>query len=184
MPRVAAETMEEEEERSMTQSDLTAARGIFAQAIAAATTADAAYAALHGFVAALAPARLFTITLTDMAAGVARRAFSSDAVAYPVSGTKPINHDGWFNVIHIERRIYVENDLARDLEHFSDYDLIKSLGCEAAMNVPVILADDLVGTVNILDAKDSYDAAVVARVTQELQIPAMLAFAVAQRLRA
>lgn len=184
MPRVAAETMEEEEERSMTQSDLTAARGIFAQAIAAATTADAAYAALHGFVAALAPARLFTITLTDMAAGVARRAFSSDAVAYPVSGTKPINHDGWFNVIHIERRIYVENDLARDLEHFSDYDLIKSLGCEAAMNVPVILADDLVGTVNILDAKDSYDEAVVARVTQELQIPAMLAFAVAQRLRA
>ncbi|GEM_PF-257240 len=183
MPRVAAETMEEEV-RSMTQSDLTAARGIFAQAIAAATTADAAYAALHGFVAALAPARLFTITLTDMAAGVARRAFSSDAVAYPVSGTKPINHDGWFNVIHIERRIYVENDLARDLEHFSDYDLIKSLGCEAAMNVPVILADDLVGTVNILDAKDSYDAAVVARVTQELQIPAMLAFAVAQRLRA
>lgn len=181
----------EEEERIMTQSDLTsdlaadlaAARGTFARAITAATTADAAYAALHAFVAALAPARLFTITLTDMAAGLARRAYSSDAVAYPVSGTKPINHDGWFNVIHVERRIYVENDLARDLEHFSDYDLIKSLGCEAAMNVPVILADELVGTVNILDAKDSYGEAVVARVTQELQIPAMLAFALAARLR-
>lgn len=160
---------------------LAAARGRFADALAEATTAEAALAALHELTRALGPARLFTVTLSDMAAGLARRAYSSDAAAYPVSGTKPINRDGFFHRVHVERQTYVNNDITTDREHFTDHELIAALGCGAALNMPVVLGGMVRGTVNILDATDSYPPEVVARIEDGLRIPAMLAFAVALR---
>ncbi|MCC7321557.1 MAG: GAF domain-containing protein [Rubellimicrobium sp.] len=160
---------------------LDSARAAYAAAIADAVTAEAALGALHDLARAVCPARLFTVTLTDLAAGVARRAYSSDPVAYPVSGTKPIGNDRWFERIHIERQTYVNNDIATDKEHFGDYDLIVSLGCEAAANLPVVIHGELVGTVNILDARDSYPPATVARIEAELRVPAMLSLLVATR---
>lgn len=158
-----------------------AARGRFADAIAEATTPDAALAALHALAGALGPARLFTVTLSDMAAGLARRAYSSDPVAYPVSGTKPINRDRYFTRIHIERRTYVNNDITTDREHFTDHAQIAALGCGAALNLPVVLGGEVVGTVNLLDAPDSYPPEVVVRMEDALRISAMLAIAIALR---
>jgi hypothetical protein len=152
----------------------------FAQTIAAAHTPEEGFAALMDLARALVPARLFTVTLIDMEAGVARRAFTSDAVAYPVSGTKPLTRDGFFQTIHEERRTYVENDIANDREHFTDHELIASLGCEAALNLPVVLRGDLAATVNILDARNSYPPEAVARLEAGLRVPAMLAVALAQ----
>lgn len=166
----------------MNEPDLTAARGAYTAAIAEAGTARAAFAALHDFAASLVPARLFTISLIDAPAGIAWRAYSSDPAAYPVSGTKPITRDGWFRVVHDQRQIYVENDLANDLEHFSDFDLINALGCQAAMNLPVVLSGDVVGTVNLLDTRGSYPESAVDLVRRELPIPAMLALSVAARM--
>lgn len=166
----------------MNEPGLNAARAAFAAAIAEARSAEAAFAALHAFTASLVPARLFTVTLADPAAGVVRRAYTSDPVAYPVSGTKPIVHDGWYEQVHVGRQIYVQNDLSTDLEHFTDFDLISRLGCQAAMNAPVVLGGEVIGTINILDAKGSYPEDAVALVRREVPIPAMLALAIARKL--
>lgn len=166
----------------MTEPGLIAARAAFATAIAEAKTPEAAFAALHAFTARLVPARLFTVSLIDVAAAVSRRAYTSDPVAYPVSGTKPIVDDGWYEMVHAKRQIYVQNDLANDLEHFTDFELINSLGCQAAMNMPVVLAGEVVGSVNILDARGSYTEAAVDIVRRELPVPAMLVFALAGSL--
>lgn len=176
----AAAPPPEPKEKSMTDP-LAPALGRFADAIAGATNADAALAALHDLARALGPARLFTVTLSDMAAGLARRAYSSDAAAYPVSGTKPINRNGFFHRVHVERRTYVNNDITTDREHFTDHELIARLGCGAAFNMPVVLGGVVRGTVNILDATDSFPPETVARIEAGLRIPAMLAFAVATR---
>ena len=153
---------------------------VFANAIARARDAEAAFAALHDLARALGPARLFTITLSDMEAGLARRAYTSDAEHYPVSGTKPINRDGYFEQTQIARKTYVNNDITTDTEHFTDHTLITALGCGAAFNMPVVLGDEVLGTVNILDAAGSYTPDVIARMESGLHLPAMLAFAVAR----
>lgn len=179
MPPAAAEPTEG---NPMNETDLTVARAAFAAAIAEAKTAEAAFAALHVFAQSLVPARLFTVSLMDTAAAVSRRAYTSDPVAYPVSGTKPIVQDGWYEMVHGKRQIYVQNDLANDLEHFTDFDLINALGCQAAMNLPVILAGEVTGSVNILDVRNSYPESTVDLVRRELPVPAMLALALAGRL--
>lgn len=152
----------------------------FAEAAGRATTAEAGFAALHELARALGPARLFTVTFSDLDAGLARRAYTSDAVHYPVSGTKPINPDAYFQQTQIARKTYVNNDIATDTEHFTDHELIERLGCGAAFNMPVVLGDVVRGTVNILDARGSYPPETVARMEAGLRIPAMLAFALAR----
>lgn len=165
----------------MNESGLNAARAAFATAIASASTAEAAFAALHVFAANLAPARLFTISLIDADAALSRRAYTSDPAAYPVSGTKPIVDDGWYKLVHHERQTYVQNDLAQDLEHFTDFDLINRLGCQAAINMPVVLGDEVIGTVNMLDVRGSYPQDAVDMIRRELPVPAMLALALAAK---
>ena len=54
------------------------------------------YDRLHADCAALGT-RLFTVTTQDLPAGLARRAYSSMPDAYPVSGTKPLTRDGWYD---------------------------------------------------------------------------------------
>lgn len=115
-------------------------------------TPDAVFAALHQAAQECAGARLFTVTVLDRAAGLARRAYTSHPDDYPTSGTKPLRADAWSGHVVRDGHSFVANATPEFAIYFSDHALINSLGCEAAMNIPV--ADDsglVVGTVNILD---------------------------------
>jgi hypothetical protein len=121
------------------------------------TEPDAVFAALHRAAQESCGARLFTVTVLDRTAGLARRAYTSHPVDYPTSGTKPMRNDGWTDVVLGEQRSFVANTTAEFAIYFADHALINALGCESAMNIPV--ADDaglVVGTVNILDAADHF----------------------------
>ena len=75
---------------------------------------------------------------------------------YPVSGTKPIHKDRWFAIVHDEKRSFVANTIADIATVFPDYELIKSLGCGAVINLPVVLRGQLAATINLLDAERAY----------------------------
>ncbi|ARO15877.1 hypothetical protein BVG79_p1000075 (plasmid) [Ketogulonicigenium robustum] len=154
-------------------------RAAFAAAIADATSPAAAYGALHALASALLPARLVTVTMLDRQNMLARRVYTSDAVAYPTTGTKPIIEDDWFRSIDTLRQTHISNDIANEKDDFADYDLILSLGCQAIINLPVALGGKVVATVNILDAKGSYPAEIAPMVEDVLKPAAMLATAVA-----
>ena len=100
--------------------------------------------------------KLFTFMSVDMAAELSRRAYTSDAKSYPVSGTKPLNYGPWFDIVHKQRDYFVANTLDDISKVFPDYELIGSLGCGSVVNMPVILGDELVGTLNLLDAEQYY----------------------------
>ncbi len=85
-------------------------------------------------------ARLFTVMLSDMKAGLARRAYTSDPENYPASGTKPTHRNEWFDIVHGERRAFVANTIDDIAKVFPDHELIKSLGCESVINLPVYTA--------------------------------------------
>ena len=118
---------------------------------------DAVFAALHQEARDRCGARLFTVTVLDRAAGLARRAYTSHPADYPTSGTKPMRNDGWSDLVIGEGRSFVANTTPEFAVYFADHALINALGCASAMNIPVAdAAGQVVGTVNILDAEGHF----------------------------
>lgn len=152
----------------------------FDAAIAEAQGADGAFAALQALTEQTVGVKLFTFMTVDMQEEVARRAYTSDPVNYPTSGTKPIRYDSWFDIVHKERRYFVANTIADIAKVFPDYELIDSLGCQSVVNMPVVLGGELVGTVNMLDVEGYYTPERVADIRELLAVPAKLAALVAR----
>lgn len=162
-------------------TDHSAALAAFDAAIAEAKGVEAAFAALQTLTEATVGVKLFTYMTVDMANELARRAYTSDAVSYPTSGTKPIHYDAWFDIVHKQHAYFVANTIGDISKVFPDYELINSLGCQSVVNMPVILGGELVGTVNMLHETDFYTPERVAEIKVVLSIPAKLAAAVAAR---
>lgn len=152
-----------------------AATNGFCDAVAAARKADDIWVALHRMAEATVPCHLFTVMTVDNAQGLARRAYTSDAKNYPVSGTKPIHRDRWFSIVHDEKRTFVANTIVDIAAVFPDFELIKLLGCGAVINLPVVLQGELKATINLLDAELAYPPDRVALAESRLRLPAMLA---------
>jgi hypothetical protein len=153
----------------------------FDRAIAAARDSASAWKALEDLSREVVGHRLFTVMTVDMAAGVARRAYTDHPKEYPASGTKPIHRDSWFDIVHGERRSFIANTIADIATVFPDHQVIRSLGCGSVMNLPVVLEGDLAATINMLDAEHHYTPERVAAGEQTLAIPAKLCCALAQR---
>ncbi len=107
------------------------------------------YDSLHDACAALGT-RLFTVTTQDAAAGLARRAYTSHPVEYPVSGTKPLTRDGWYDHCITGRQTFIANTTPGFARYFFDHALITSLGLGSCINIPILTQAEVLGTVNLL----------------------------------
>ena len=108
-----------------------------------------AFTDLHARCAALGT-RLFTVTRLDEDKALFARVFTSHPREYPVSGTKPMERDGWYDTTIAGRRTFVANTPPEFARYFFDHALIVSLGLGSCINVPVVDDDRVLGTVNIL----------------------------------
>jgi GAF domain-containing protein len=153
----------------------------FDRATSSAKDADALWAALREYSQATVGHRLFTVMTVDTEAGLARRAYTDHPKEYPVSGTKPIVHNRWFDIVHRERRSFVANTIADIAGVFPDFELIASLGCGSVLNLPITAGGELVATVNLLHAEGYYNAERVAAAEALLPVPARLCWALASR---
>ena len=165
----------------MDTSRFAAAFAAFDRVIAEDTASDASWQALQDLSRAVIGAKLFTVTTADMSAEVARREFTSDPQAYPVSGTKPITRDAWFAIVHDEHRTFVANTIRDIAAVFPDHETIWGLGCGSVANIPVVVAGELLGTVNCLDVEHHYSPERV-EAAELLRLPAKLAFLAAKRV--
>ena len=109
----------------------------------------ATFAALHKACAAFGT-RLFTVTVMDEANLITHRAYTSHPVEYPVSGTKPVKRDGWYDQCIAGRQIFVANTTPEFARYFFDHALITSLGLGSCINIPVVQDGTVLGTVNLL----------------------------------
>jgi len=133
--------------------------------------------ALHALVEETVGVKLFTMTADNPEAGYVRRVYSSDETAYPILGTKPIVFDAAYEAMTKDRQTYVANSLREMEGDFPDLDLIRTLGCGSAINMPVVAGGKMLGSVNLLHEEFYYDPERVAR-TEELVVPAMACFLV------
>jgi hypothetical protein len=153
----------------------------FDHAIAHATNAASVWKALEELSRATPGHRLFTVMTVDMQAGLARRAYSSNTSAYPVSGTKPIQRNAWFEFVHGRQQSFVANTLTGIAEVFPDHELIGSLGLASVFNLPVVLLGELAATINMLHEAGHYTPVRVAEGEALLAVPAKLCVLLAMR---
>lgn len=164
----------------MTAQGFAADLAAFDRAIANDTGPDAPWIALETLARKVIGAKLFTTMTVDMKNELARRAYTSDPVSYPSSGTKPIRYDSWFDIVHKERKNFVANTIEDIAKVFPDHELIDSLGCQSVVNIPVEVGGELLGTVNCLDVAHHHTPERVAAAGL-LKMPARLAFLAAAR---
>jgi GAF domain-containing protein len=117
---------------------------------------QAAFAALWQLTRETVGVKLFTVMAHDGRKGVASRIFSNMPDAYPVSGTKPANVTDWSRQVIEKKQIFVANDIEGIRAVFDDHELIKSLGCESVINVPIVVGGEVLGTINCLHEAGFY----------------------------
>jgi ABC-type oligopeptide transport system ATPase subunit len=123
---------------------------------------DGIFAEFHALAEAAVGVKLFTVMTLDRAAGLARRAYSSNGHAYPVSGAKPIEPTAWFAQVADRGETFVANDIEAIAAVFPDHALIASLGCESIVNLPIADGGTVIGTLNILHRAGWFTPARVA----------------------
>lgn len=136
---------------------------------------DAILAALEALVDATVGVKLFTLMTFDAKAGEASRSYSNMPSAYPVSGKKPMSFGIWAETVLEGHRIFVANDIETIDGVFQDAELIRSLGCESCINIPVVIAGEVLGTLNCLHEAGHYAADRVAA-AEALKLPGAIAF--------
>lgn len=144
---------------------------------------EATFDAMWRLTAETVGVRLFTLMSFDPQTGVAERFYSNMPDAYPVSGTKPVNTTDWSRQVLGERRIFVANDIGAIAEVFYDHELIQSLGCESVINVPVVIAGRVAGTINCLHEAGFYTEDRV-RAAEALKLPGAACFLFRERTQA
>jgi GAF domain-containing protein len=147
----------------------------FGKTVERATGPETAYRALEEMAQAYVGVKLFTLMTFDRASGLASRCYSNMPDAYPTSGIKEVDSDRWARQVLDGRENFVANDIASIAEVFDDHELIRSLGCESVLNIPIVVGGDVLGTINLLHEAGFYtpDRQVAAEI---LKLPGSVCF--------
>lgn len=156
-------------------SEIEAALERFSKDLAEDSKGAAPFVALQELTRRVVGAKLFTTLSVDVKNGVYRREYTSNPTAYPVSGTKPIDYNRWYDIVCKQRQIFVANSIGEISTLFRDHATISSLGYGSVVNFPVVLGGELLGTVNCTDVEGHYTPDRVA-LLKHLAIPAQFAF--------
>ncbi len=121
------------------------------------------YARIDSAVKSLVGHRLFTLLVVVEGGREVERIYSSDPVAYPLTGRKPMGPTPWGDHVIKGLQPWHGRTMADIRWAFPDHALIESLGCGSCINIPVIVMGRMIGTMNVLDAENAYaDEAVAA----------------------
>jgi len=159
----------------------TAYQEFLAVVSAADLTSERLFGALEALVRVLVGAKLFTVTTEDDERLVARRLYSTNPEVYPVHGEKPYELNEWTDVVNVGKRSFVANDIETIARVFHDADVMKSIGCEAIINVPVIIGGKVVATLNCSHEAGYYTEDRVAA-SEQLKLPGTICILLHEKL--
>jgi hypothetical protein len=142
------------------------------QPLATFRAVDAAMAACIGH-------KLFTILILHPSLKQGERYYTNQPQAYPVGGRKPVPDAPWMRRIVDAGEIFIGRDHDEIKTVLFDHELIRSLGCESVLNVPVRWKGQAIGVLNLLHEAGWYKPSdePVARLIAHLALPAMMLIA-------
>jgi len=144
------------------------------QALAAARQPDDVYRAVARVLAQRVGFGLFTLLVRTPDGQEVSRVYSTNPQAYPLAGRKRMGPTPWGELVLERRQCYLTHDAEGIRWAFPDHELIASLGLASAINVPLVAMDQVLGTINLLDAAGRYtdgDVATVRTVAPYLVLP-------------
>ncbi|MHA3915492.1 GAF domain-containing protein [Halovulum sp. GXIMD14793] len=147
----------------------------FNEAMASTDQPMATFKALEALVDKTIGVKLFTLMGIDSERGVARRNYSNMPDAYATSGEKPIENNPWTEQVQGRQETFVANSIEEIAAVFPDHELIKSLGCESCLNLPIVVNGSVIGTLNCLHNAGHFTPERVAK-AERLKQPGALAF--------
>jgi hypothetical protein len=144
-------------------------------AIVPTASSDQLFAEIHRVCDALVGVKLFTCSRFNLASGNAKRIYTSNETAYPLTGLKDIVPNRWTEIVLDARAPFLAQSITDLRDIFPDHKAIEALGLGAAINLPIFVSDQLLGTVNLLNQNghytpDSLDA------LRDVQMAATIAF--------
>lgn len=143
---------------------------------------DKAFAALEQLTREIVGVKLFTIMTSDTSEKVSERIYSNMPDVYPVSGTKPYNETHWSEITLKQKKTFVANTISDIADVFDDHELIKSLGCQSVINVPIVVDGSVIGTINCLHEEGFYTEERV-KAADALKLPGALCMLLHDKLR-
>jgi hypothetical protein len=143
----------------------------------------AIFAALERIAVETVGTLLFTAMTFDMQRMQGLRIYSGNEAAYPTGGWKGVTPGLWVETVLEGKRPFSALTIEDIALVFPDFPLIRSLGCESAMNLPVVVGGEVIGTVNLLHQKGYYTPERVEQAVRELLPFATVAFLTASALR-
>ncbi|WP_341366465.1 hypothetical protein [Yoonia sp. BS5-3] len=101
---------------------------------------------------------LFTCSRFDLDAGQAERIYTSDELAYPLTGLKDIVPNRWTKTVLDGRDPFLSETVEGLRDVFPDHEKIEDLGLGAAINIPAFVNGKLLGTANLLAPDHAYSS--------------------------
>jgi hypothetical protein len=92
---------------------------------------------------------MLTMLVFDLKRRVGRRVYTTDAVNYPVSVDKPMAKSDWSERVLGRHEIFVANRHEEFKAHFVDWEKLRALGMESAVNYPIVVDGAVLGTINL-----------------------------------
>jgi hypothetical protein len=92
---------------------------------------------------------MLTLLVFDLKRRVGRRVYTTDAANYPVSAEKPMANSDWSERVLNRHEIFVANRHEEFKPHFVDWEKLRGLGMESAVNYPIVVDGAALGTVNL-----------------------------------
>ncbi len=121
--------------------------------------------------------KLFTVLAVNWDRMENQRYYSNMPDAYKVGGSKPIVPDSpSMRDVIIAGKCRINHDYAELSAAFFDHELIRTLGCESSINVPVRWNGQTIGMLNLLHETGYYDEADIPMLSvfAGLAVPALL----------
>lgn len=113
-------------------------------------------AAGHAFMDAIGH-RLYTVTCILPGGREVERIHSTMPEIYPVGGRKPVLPNAYTERVRQEMKPFLASTPAGFAPLFPDHETITGLGLGCVMNLPIVFAGTVLGTVNLLDCEGAYD---------------------------
>ena len=136
----------------------------------------AAYAAIDAVAQRVFDHRLFTVTRSLHETVEVERVYSSNTAAYPIGGRKQKLNTPWGEQVLDRGEVLLCHGPGSIEHYFADHVLIRSLGVNGMVNIPVLFAGRSIATMNMSHADRFQDADVPAmRVLAALLLPLVMA---------
>lgn len=116
---------------------------------------------------------LLTVLAPNRAGDRLVRLFSTNTAQYPLGDADPVQDDRWFRHLFIRKEPVIANDAEAIRGWLPDYSEFAAMGYGSLANLPVVVAGEAIGVMNLMAGPGHFSAVNVAAISAELPLAAI-----------